>query len=80
MGAQGTCHEEALLPNERVDQLSLEVGTVGAFLMNEWSFSQLFDLAALSKENGQSPFTGDGFPVLSRDSAQKYQAASTVDV
>lgn len=50
---------QALLPNARDDGLSLEIGTDGAFLMNDWSFSQLCGLSAVNKEtvNRLSPAT-----------------------
>lgn len=50
---------QVLLPSEGDDNLSLEVGTDGTFLMNDWSFSQLCNLANVSKDtvNRLSPAT-----------------------
>lgn len=49
----------ALLPYPKDDRLSMEIGTDGAFLLNDWSFSQLCSLARVKKDtiNRLSPET-----------------------
>lgn len=50
---------QVLSPAPQEDRLTLQAGTDGAFLMNDWSFSQLCGLAGVSKEtvNRLSPLT-----------------------
>lgn len=50
---------QALIPTTNDSQLTLQVGTDGAFLMNDWSFTQLCGLSGISKEtvNRLSPDT-----------------------
>lgn len=50
---------QVLSPSPHEGRLTLQAGTDGAFLMNDWSFSQLCGLAGVSKEtvNRLSPLT-----------------------
>lgn len=52
---------QGLVPKPDDDRLQLTVGTDGAFLMNDWSFTQLCGLAGVSKEtvNSLSPETAE---------------------
>lgn len=50
---------QCLIPKSEISRLTLQIGTDGAFLMNDWSFSQLCGLAGVSKDtaNRLSPNT-----------------------